>query len=136
MVRGLVFARAGGRCERCGAGFNLSYHHRLKRSQGGDWVPQNIVLVCGSGTTGCHGWIEHNPDRAGRDGWHVRPWEDPEDIPIKLHRSEWYVLTPDGEAVDSEPREEDYLAPEDGELLSDPESTVQADPLPPQDEAE
>lgn len=114
LCRSLVFARAGGRCERCGSGFNLSYHHRKKRSQGGDWDAFNIVLVCGSGTTGCHGWIEHHPNMAEAEGFHVRPWEDPEYTPIKLNRTNWYLLLPDGDACDSEPRD---LAPDDGELF-------------------
>lgn len=33
-------------------------HHVLAKGQGGDDVDANIVAVCGSGTTGCHGKIE------------------------------------------------------------------------------
>lgn len=35
-------------------------HHILKRSQGGDDSLSNLVALCGSGTTGCHGKIENN----------------------------------------------------------------------------
>jgi hypothetical protein len=102
--RSLVFARAGGRCERC-AGIGASYHHRKKKGQGGEWSPDNIVYLCGSGTTGCHGWIEHNPDKAETEGFHVRPWDDPEDVPIKYRRTEWIQLLPDGEVTESRPVE-------------------------------
>jgi hypothetical protein len=36
----------------------FSVHHVLKRSQGGDDVRANLVALCGSGTTGCHGLVE------------------------------------------------------------------------------
>lgn len=35
-----------------------SLHHLLPRSQGGDDVAVNLIPLCGSGTTGCHGAIE------------------------------------------------------------------------------
>lgn len=34
-------------------------HHVISRKQGGDDVLANIVPLCGSGTTGCHGRIEN-----------------------------------------------------------------------------
>lgn len=72
-------------------------HHRLKRGQGGLWVPQNIVALCGDGVRGCHGWCESHP-QAGHDiGFCVKPWEDPALMPIKYRLSTWALLTPDGE---------------------------------------
>lgn len=100
--KALVTARCGGRCERCG-GIGRSFHHRKKVSQGGEWCPSNIVRLCGSGTTGCHGWVEHEPNAAEAEGWHVRPWGCPEEIPVKYGRKEWLQLLPDGEVVESEP---------------------------------
>lgn len=41
-------------------------HHVISRGQGGDDVPANIVALCGSGTTGCHGEIENNNVSARR----------------------------------------------------------------------
>lgn len=38
-------------------------HHVLSRGNGGDDVLANIVPMCGSGTTGCHGLVE-NEDKA------------------------------------------------------------------------
>lgn len=103
----LVYARAGGRCERCGGIVGLSRHHRKKRGQGGEWDPTNIVVVCGDGVTRCHGWIEANPAAAEVDGYHVRPWDDPAERPVKLADGEWYLLRPDGEVKESDPYEPD-----------------------------
>ena len=45
-------------CRLCGKTANVTAHHLVPRSQGGQWVAWNIVGLCGSGTTGCHGLIE------------------------------------------------------------------------------
>lgn len=51
------------RCAVCGRpATNL--HHRLPRSRGGPDDDFNRIPVCGSGTHGCHGRIEHNPEWA------------------------------------------------------------------------
>lgn len=104
-----MVARACGRCERCG-GIGRSYHHRKKRGQGGEWSAANIVLLCGTGTTGCHGWIEEHPNAAEKEGFHVRPWEDPDEVPVKWQRTDWLLLLPNGDVCDSEPREQDHAA--------------------------
>jgi hypothetical protein len=64
--------REDGRCFRCGqatrGGGNC--HHRMRRRDGGDtWA--NQIHVCGTGTTGCHGWITANPSEARAGGWIV-----------------------------------------------------------------
>jgi len=78
-------------------------HHRKKRSHGGLWGPENIIAVCGSGTTGCHGWIEHHPDAAADTGFHVRPWENPAETRIRYRLSHWAILLPDGTVTYLEP---------------------------------
>ena len=92
----IVYARAGmgdpqmARCERCGQREPLSMHHRHKRGQGGTWAPSNIVVVCGDGTTGCHGWIEHNATNANAEGWHLRPHDpDGSKVPLRVHNVPW-----------------------------------------------
>lgn len=65
----LVFTRDEGCCARCGApitgarGRDWSLHHRRPRGSGGTslaWVnlPGNLVMLCGSGVTACHGDVE------------------------------------------------------------------------------
>lgn len=52
-------------CVICG-GIDISVHHILPRSQGGDDVWENLVALCGSGTHGCHGAVEHGSDAVCR----------------------------------------------------------------------
>src|SRR5882724_10345243 len=44
-------------CE-CVFGVEIGLHHLIPRSLGGSDVPDNLVPLCGSGTTGCHGAVE------------------------------------------------------------------------------
>lgn len=71
-VEGMIVARDQGECVSCGKhvvhlnrGWAWSIHHRRPRGTGGTklaWVDQaaNGIILCGSGTTGCHGWVEKN----------------------------------------------------------------------------
>lgn len=79
----LVIRRDLGRCARCGRlvihgvrGIDWSVHHRRPRGSGGTsltWVnlAGNLVLLCGSGVTLCHGWVESHRDIARRHGFLV-----------------------------------------------------------------
>jgi hypothetical protein len=90
--RRIVETRCGGRCERCGtAGYTV--HHRRKRSQGGTWDPSNLLALCGSGTTGCHGWVEANPAAAMELGFWLSNGETSADTAVWLWRR--WVLLPD-----------------------------------------
>lgn len=98
--RKLIYARAEQQCERCGnTNRGLTVHHRIKRSQGGQWTPQNCVLLCGHGTTphGCHSRAEHEPNAMAKEGYHVRPWQDLGAIPILYRDGETYLLDDRGE---------------------------------------
>lgn len=50
-------------CLICGS-LAQSTHHVIKRGQGGDDTRANLVSLCGTGTTGCHGLIERNDPEA------------------------------------------------------------------------
>jgi hypothetical protein len=78
----LVWDRDQGRCVRCGThltgprGVAWSVHHRRPRGMGGSrekWVnlPGNLLLLCGSGVTGCHGWVESHRETARASGFLV-----------------------------------------------------------------
>jgi hypothetical protein len=54
-----------------------------------------LLNVCGSGTTGCHGYIESHRDEAYANGWLLRSQSGP-DTPVLLYRHTWATLTPDG----------------------------------------
>jgi hypothetical protein len=49
----------------------------------------NLVTLCGSGTTGCHGWVEKNRRIAYALGWLVPSWADPTSWPIRLAEGVW-----------------------------------------------
>lgn len=38
---------------------------------------QNGMLLCGSGTTGCHGWVESHRQAALDSGWAIPQGADP-----------------------------------------------------------
>lgn len=81
-------------CVRCGAsvagkerGFAWSIHHRRPRGMGGSRNPAvsgpaNGLTLCGSGTTGCHGWAEAHRTEAISAGLIVAQHGDPELVPV------------------------------------------------------
>jgi 5-methylcytosine-specific restriction protein A len=92
-TRDIVWERAGGRCELCGGSLagiqGFSRHHRLPRRMGGSSRPElntpaNLLLVCGSGTTGCHGRIESRRAQAYEDGLLLHEGADPAVEPVIL----------------------------------------------------
>lgn len=75
----LVRERDDWRCARCAGWGPLSTQHRVARGMGGTrWpginLPSNLLTLCGSGTTGCHGWVEHHTGWANAHGWSVPRW--------------------------------------------------------------
>jgi len=85
-VKALVWERAEGCCERCGRVLRLesdiSYHHRRLKGMGGDsrhdtHLAGNLILLCGSGTTGCHTWVHGHPLESRDEGFIVSRWADP-----------------------------------------------------------
>ena len=91
-TREVIYQRAGRCCERCPkSAEGGSIHHRRPRGMGGTKDPAagggpNGVLLCGSGTTGCHGEVESNRVQAIADGWLVPQGVDPATVPIR-HRT-------------------------------------------------
>lgn len=104
-VRALCLERAGHRCEYCycsvHGSLGYSAQHRAARRMGGSrlqWLggPSNVLILCGSGTTGCHGWIEHHPADAYALGLALRTGWDPEQTPFRDIHDAWRLLLPDG----------------------------------------
>lgn len=86
-----VRERDGHVCVRCGRPDGLTTQHRVGRGMGGTrqmWVnqPANLITLCGSGTTGCHGWVEANPWEAMRLGLSVSRYADPQTVPVHTWR--------------------------------------------------
>lgn len=112
-VRKLVWHRAGGCCERCGqaidiSGRDYSFHHRRPRAMGGtkrtsSHGVSNLLLLDGSGTTGCHGYVEANRTWAYEAGYLIRQTGEPADIRVLIGGHRWVRLPSSGEYVDAEP---------------------------------
>jgi len=111
-VRAQVLSRASYKCERCGIplsqGFYYSLHHRTPRGMGGTKaerlnLPSNLVAICGSGTTGCHGFIESNRVMADDEGWLVSRYEESAEIPLFIYGVGWRYLTDEGTYSTSPP---------------------------------
>jgi len=87
-ARAIVAERSGGTCEvripRVCLGRATNFQHRKNRSQGGEYSAANGLHVCGSGTTGCHGYIHAHPAESYAEGWSVRSGQDPGREPVRL----------------------------------------------------
>lgn len=94
--------RDGANCLRCGMdlwGQQASKHHRKKRRFPDADRVENIVILCGTGTTGCHGWC-HSHDREARaTGWVVSSWDKPAERPLITLDQRMIMLTEDGGKV-------------------------------------
>ena len=95
VARKLVAERSGGVCEICGANRATNFQHRVNRSQGGAWSASNGLHACGSGTTGCHGRMHHDPAEAYALGWSVKSWQDPASTPVRTSHG-WVLLDDEG----------------------------------------
>lgn len=95
-VRAALKERAGGCCEVCGAAKATNAHHRKNRSQGGPHALSNLLLLCGSGTTGCHGAVTMNPHWACGRGLSVKSWQDSWSEPV-VRWGKWVLLGDGGE---------------------------------------
>jgi hypothetical protein len=105
-VADAVWERDASRCFRCQRLLHrnhggYSIHHRLPGGMGGDktpayWRLSRVVLLCGSGTTGCHGWVERNRPAAEGQGFIVRHGADPAVRPINRWQREWVILDDEG----------------------------------------
>lgn len=68
----------------------VSIHHRKAKGMGGTPKPDinnlsNLVIACGTGNTGCHGYVTLHPQWAEECGWIVTGDRKPADVPITLH---------------------------------------------------
>lgn len=103
-VRMSIMVRANFRCERCGtsvASIPMSIHHRRPRAMGGTHrvetnYPSNLMALCGTGTSGCHGYLESHRTEAIDYGFIVPQYEMPHNVPVKTHSHGWVLLNDDG----------------------------------------
>lgn len=91
------------RCVRCGKelyGIQASLHHRRLRSHPfpGLHKTGNLIWLCGSGTTGCHGWVHAHPEESYENGWMVHGWDNPTLVPVTVGGNGRYLLDDYGKA--------------------------------------
>lgn len=99
--RRAMFERANGCCEVCTRrlpekGWNA--HHRQGRGMGGTKRVMSCadgLVVCGSGTTGCHGLIESRRRWAEKRGYVVRRPTRPLEVPV-FALGRWVLFNADG----------------------------------------
>jgi len=100
-TKDLIVMRDEGRCAGCGVMGQMNFQHRQARAMGGTSdaavsAVTNGMLLCGSGTTGCHGWAESHPELAEDHGWSVPQWADPASMPVLVANLGWVRLNADG----------------------------------------
>lgn len=72
-AREIVWERDRHACVRCGVNLQSragSVHHRRLGNRA-DNRPSNLILMCGSGVTYCHGWAHHNRTASAEGGYIV-----------------------------------------------------------------
>lgn len=91
----VLFGRARGLCEHCGADLNhtgLEAHHRKLRSQGGGHGVENLAALCPDS----HRWVHANPLAAQELGFIVPSMSNPCTRAVVLHDGRTVRLGVDG----------------------------------------
>jgi hypothetical protein len=114
-----LLLRSGGLCEartpaclagpdgrlaerRDGRVVRYSRHHRQPRGAGGSALPgqhtlDRLLLLCGDGVVGCHGWVESHRAQAYARGLLVAHGAvDPGEVPLELAGGRLVLLDPSG----------------------------------------
>lgn len=65
--------------------------------------PQNLLALCGSGTTGCHGWVESHRKDSYEAGYLLYDLDDPLIHPYRDGSGQWWLLMEDGGKTPHEP---------------------------------
>ena len=101
-TRRIVLDRDNYQCVRCGKSImrcRYSIHHRRLRSHPfpGLHKASNLITLCGSGDTGCHGWVHSHPSEAREHGWIVAATGTPATIAVYYAwRDTWLQLADNG----------------------------------------
>lgn len=107
-TRFTVLARAFYKCERCDrdfTGYPVSVHHRRPRMMGGSknkmlHETANLIVLCGTGTSGCHGWVESNRAKARELGYLIQNIDFAEQIPFQDSKGVWFQIDNSGQKTE------------------------------------
>lgn len=58
--------------------------------------PANLLVLCGTGTTGCHGWIESHRLEGYENGIILYDRDNPTEHPYQDNNQNWWTLHTDG----------------------------------------
>jgi 5-methylcytosine-specific restriction protein A len=106
-VVALVLERDRWSCVRCGRsiaggerGRDWSVQHRIPRGMGGSRderlnQPANLLVLCGSGVTLCHGGIESNRTAALAGGYLLHRIQEPTEVLVNATEG-WVLFDNDG----------------------------------------
>ena len=99
-VRDKVLERDRYCCALCGRsiqGAQYSLHHRRGRGGAAPHTPENLITLCGSGISGCHGEVHRNPAASYASGFMVRRLGilSPEEVPLVDKAGNGFFLTTD-----------------------------------------
>lgn len=91
-LRPILVERAAGHCEHCGTPFRTTddgqpvaqMHHRLRRTQGGQDCPTNLILVRPECHTVHQLSIHQEPHLSVTRGWIVPRGQDPATTPVLI----------------------------------------------------
>lgn len=102
-----VFARERDTCRCCRLRPADSMHELIFRSLGGKVSRWNSVAVCGSGTSGCHGYLQHLEIL-----WEGGPLQAEETLVFipRTKASAEYLKIPVGLRIDSQPMRETEIS--------------------------
>ncbi|MFC7382187.1 HNH endonuclease [Sphaerisporangium rhizosphaerae] len=104
-TRRRVLVRDRHRCVVCGrdvtgnstgpraAGLPYVLHRRNRRLTP---TPPNLVIVCGTGGTGCRAWLRAHRAEAFAAGLLIGTRDVAEQVPVVTHADGWVLLTADG----------------------------------------
>lgn len=53
--------------------------------------PANLIVLCGDGVRGCHGWVESHREEASAAGWSIPQWEDPTTVPVTYWDGKYHL---------------------------------------------
>lgn len=95
--------RDGHHCVRCGAWLTTNWpsyscHHRQSKSVGPDTL-DNRIMLCGTGSTGCHAWVHQHPAESRANGWIVSKYVNPDtlsEVPCKHYQLGWVTYDSGG----------------------------------------
>jgi hypothetical protein len=60
-------------------------------------LPANLIVLCGTGTSGCHGWVEANRSEARKLGLLIQKVESAEEIPFQDKSQVWWRIDNNGQ---------------------------------------